>query len=129
FAGAADERAPDDVLVVARRLADEHDPALWIAVSKDKLRRCGAQRAAFEAARSAANSSSVCAVRAASRAAMSAVSGGGGATADFTAGCGISARGRICRFRSVVPVLLGDRSSAIRLTGTSATRLSTPASR
>src|SRR5262249_12478901 len=39
FAGTSDERPADNIFVVTRRLADKHDPALRIAVGKNKLRR------------------------------------------------------------------------------------------
>ena len=48
LAGSPDKRPADHVFVVARRLANEHDAALRIAVGEYELRRGGAQRAALE---------------------------------------------------------------------------------
>ena len=49
LAGAADERQALDVLVAARRLADEHHARLRIAVGEHQAARGGVQRAAVEA--------------------------------------------------------------------------------
>ena len=48
FSRTADKRQAGDIFVAPRRLADEHDAPLWIAVGEDELRRRGAQHAAFE---------------------------------------------------------------------------------
>src|SRR5262249_39207627 len=49
FAGSSDEGTAENIFVVTRRLTDEHDAALRIAVGKNQLRRRCPQRAAFEA--------------------------------------------------------------------------------
>ena len=48
LAGPADEGQALDVLVAARRFADQHDPAFRIAVGEDELRRRQAEIAAVE---------------------------------------------------------------------------------
>jgi len=87
FAGAPDERQALEVLLAARRLADEHHARLRIAVGEDELFGHGAQRAAFEFRQDSRSSARLAALRAASRAAMTAMSGAAGAApARFASG-------------------------------------------
>ena len=142
FAGAADKGPADDVLVVAGRFADEHDPALRIAVGEDKLGRGRAQGAAFETPQqSARKSSSVPALAAASRAAIAAASGGGGSRGcgraagiggrrRCRAGCGTAGdHADRCVLRGAAGSAEGLVSSAMRSSGTSPISASAPASR
>ena len=131
LAGAADKRQALDVLVAARRLADEHDARLRIAVGEYQPRRGVFQRAAVEIFQQRAQR--LQRRRGARRFARDAIaaSGAGAISLRGTAGvaAGVSRNGRGGAVSRAGTEAMGASGSASRLTGSSASAQSTPASR